>query len=96
MSSLLMAGILIFVFAVLNFYCSVQILRRVSEQDAKMNFFELRWQVHKKMQLYCRLTRNDDGHIGFAFYGYWISLIVMLMAIFWLFSSISTGDLAIS
>jgi hypothetical protein len=87
---LIIAGLVVtFVLGVVNFYYSVQVLRRVSEKDGKMNFFELRWQVHKQMKKYCQLTRSETGRIGIDFYGYWLSLILMLVAILWLITMLS-------
>lgn len=80
-----------FVLGLVNFYYSVQILRRVAEEDGKMNFFELRWQVHKQMKKYCQLTRAESGRVGVACYGYWLSLILMLFSIFWLLSLFSSS-----
>jgi hypothetical protein len=81
-----------FLCGVVNFYFSIQILRRVAEHDGKMNFFEIRWQVHKKMKPYCRLTRAEQGRIGNAFYGYWISLILLVTAILLSLSLLSAGS----
>lgn len=64
-----------------NLYFSIQILRRVTEAEIKVSFFEIRWQVHKHMKEYCRLTRQDNGRIGAAFYGYWLTLLSMLGAV---------------
>lgn len=87
---MIIAGLVVtFVLGVVNFYYSIQVLRRVTEDKGKMNFFELRWQVHKQMKKYCQLTRAETGRIGAAFYGYWLSLILMLVAIFWLLSMLS-------
>ena len=71
-------------FGMLNFYYSIQILRRVSIANVKISFFEIRWQVHKHMKNYKNLTRSEDGKLGFAWYGYWASLIAMLTTIVWL------------
>ena len=79
----------IFLFGVINFYFSLQILRYVAKTEVKMNFFELRWQVHKQMKLYCQLTRAQMGRTGGAWYGYWISLFLMLATILWFFSLLS-------
>lgn len=81
--------VVIFIFGVMNFYFSIQILRRVAKTEVRMNFFELRWQVHKQMKLYCQLTKSETGRIGGAWYGYWISLVIMLMTILWFFSLLS-------
>lgn len=92
MSWIVAALAVILLFAVMNFYCSVQILRRVSNNDGKLNFFELRYQVHKHMKEYCRLTRAEDGRIGSACYGYWLSFLAMLAAIYWLILLLGDGS----
>lgn len=66
------------VISLVNFYFSIQILRRVSAAEVKLSFFEIRWQVHKHMKRYRELTRQDTGRIGFAWYGYWLSLVAMI------------------
>lgn len=71
-----------------NFYFSIQILRRVRAEETKLSFFEIRWQVHKHMRTYCRLSRLDEGRIGRSFYGYWGSLLLMLAALVLLLTSI--------
>ena len=68
-------------FGLLNFYYSIQLLRRVSIANIKISFFEIRWQVHKHMKSYKEITRSEDGKLGFAWYGYWLSLIAMLITI---------------
>lgn len=67
-----------------NFYCSILILRRLKVVKGVLSFIELRWQVHKHMKDYCHVTRSEDGRIGAAFYGYWISLILMIGLVLWL------------
>lgn len=64
-----------------NFYFSILILRRVTAAEIKVSFFEIRWQVHKHLKAYCRLTRQDSGRIGGAFYGYWMTLLLMLLSL---------------
>jgi hypothetical protein len=81
---------LICIFGLINFYFSLQILRRVSESNAKMSFFEIRWQVHKQMKKYRTLTRDVGGHIGYAYYGYWLSLVLMLASVLGLFTLLTT------
>ena len=76
--------VLMLFFGLLNFYYSTQILRRVSFANIKISFFEIRWQVHKHMKSYKQITRSEDGKLGFAWYGYWLSLIAMLATIVWL------------
>jgi len=73
-------GLLIVLLALslVNFYFSIQILRRVSAAEVKLSFFEIRWQVHKHMKQYRELTHQDTGKIGSAWYGYWLSLIAMI------------------
>lgn len=55
-----------------------------------MSFFEIRWQVHKQMKKYRTLTRSDAGHIGYAYYGYWVSLILMLACVLGFFTLLTT------
>ena len=76
----MLIGLLIVLLALslVNFYFSIQILRRVSAAEVKLSFFEIRWQVHKHMKQYRELTRQDTGKVGSAWYGYWLSLVAMI------------------
>lgn len=78
----------LFVTSLVNFYFSIQILKRVSAAEIKISFFEIRWQVHKHLKDYCRLTREDNGRIGLAFYGYWLTLLLMLVAVLLLLAAV--------
>jgi hypothetical protein len=78
---LLFLLLLLLALGLINFYFSVQILRRVSSAETKPSFFEIRWQVHRSMKRYKDVTRSDSGKIGFAWYGYWLSLIAMVLII---------------
>jgi len=78
---LLFGLISLLITSLINFYFSIQVLRRVTAAEIKVSFFEIRWQVHKHLKAYCRLTRQDSGRIGGAFYGYWISLLLMLVSV---------------
>lgn len=88
-SSLLWLLVLLFS-SLANFYFSIQILRRVRAEATKLSFFEIRWQVHKHMRTYCRLSRQDEGRIGGFFYGYWASLVLMMVALVLLLASIGS------
>ena len=79
--------------SLVNFYFSIQVLRRVTAAEIKISFFEIRWQVHKHMKTYCRLTRQESGRIGAAFYGYWLTLLLMLAALVMLLSGFSGANL---
>ncbi|GEM_PF-1141519 len=81
--------IVLIVISLTNFYFSIQILRRVSAAEVKLSFFEIRWQVHKHMKKYRQLTRQDTGRVGFAWYGYWGSLLGMVGLIALLFVLLS-------
>jgi hypothetical protein len=63
-----------------NFYCSLQILKRISASsaDERMSFWDLRWQVVKFMQRYHRLIRDDERGVRAVWCGYWISLLVSI------------------
>ena len=84
--------ILLLFFSLVNFYYSIQILRRVSAAEIKISFFEIRWQVHKHMKKYRQLTRAETGSTGFSWYGYWLSLVAMIICGCWLF--VSLGSIA--
>jgi hypothetical protein len=66
--------------SLVNFFYATQILRKVSSAEIKLSFFEMRWQVHKHMKLYRQLCRQDTGRLGVEYYGYWLSLVVMIGA----------------
>lgn len=63
-----------------NFYCSLQILKRISSSstDERMHFWELRWQVVRFMQRYHQLIRDDEKEVRAVWYGYWISLLMSI------------------
>ncbi|MCK5782804.1 MAG: hypothetical protein KAH06_00010 [Desulfobacterales bacterium] len=88
---LLILLILLLFFSLTNFYYSIQILRRVSAAEIKISFFEIRWQVHKHMKKYRQLTRAETGHTGLSWYGYWLSLALMIICGCWLLVSLSAS-----
>ncbi len=73
--------ILLLFFSIINLYFSIQVLRRVSAAEIQISFFEIRWQVHKHMGQYKQLTRDETGRVGFAWYGYWGSLVAACMSV---------------
>lgn len=83
---LLIGLILLLVAGLTNLYFSIQILRRVSAAEVKISFFEIRWQVHKNLRQYCQLTRAENGRVGSALYGYWLTLSLLLFAVMILFA----------
>lgn len=91
---LLSSFLVLFFSSLVNFYFSIQILRYVSRADIKISFFELRWQVHKNMKAYKELCRNEFGRLGSAYYGYWLSLAVMIIAVLVMFYEMPWDSLA--
>ena len=83
---LLTCLIVLFAAGLVNFYFSIQILRRVSAAEIKISFFEIRWQVHKNLRKYCELTRAETGRMGAAMYGYWVTVILMLASVMTIFA----------
>ena len=77
---LLTGLVLLLVSGLANVYFSIQILRKVSAAEIKISFFELRWQVHKHLKVYKQLCRQQDGRLGYEFFGYWLSLAVMIVS----------------
>jgi hypothetical protein len=62
----------------LNFVCSVLLLRGLAEAGIKVRFFEIRWQVHKHMKTYRRVTTETTGKVAWPYYGYQASLAAMI------------------
>ena len=88
---LLLLLILLLCFSLVNFYFSIQILRRVSAAEIKISFFEIRWQVHKHIKTYRQLTRAETGRTGLSWYGYWLSLAAMICCGCYLFVSLGVS-----
>ena len=64
--------------AILNFICSILILRGLAATGLKVNFFEIRWQVHKHLKAYRQMTLQEKGHIAWPYYGYQASLAAVI------------------
>ena len=78
MTMLFLLGLLASGFA--NFVCSILILRALNEAGTPVSFYEMRWQVHKHLKTYKQVTVAANGKIGLPFYGYWGSLVGLLMS----------------
>ena len=63
---------------VLNFICSILILRGMAEAGIKISFFEIRWQVHKHLKNYRKITQESTGKTAWPYYAYQVSLASML------------------
>lgn len=57
-----------------NFISSILILRGMAEAGTKVNFFEIRWQVHKHLKDYRELTLERTGPAAWPYYAYKASL----------------------
>jgi len=62
-----------------NLVYSVKIVRTLTEAGVKVSVYELRWQVHKHLKAYRRITQEKDGAVGFAFYGYLVSFVLLIV-----------------
>lgn len=62
-----------------NLIYSIKIVRTLSEAGVKVSLYELRWQVHKHLKAYRSITREKEGAVGFAFYGYLVSLLLLIV-----------------
>jgi hypothetical protein len=73
--------------ALLNFICSILILRGMSEAGVKVSFFEIRWQVHKHLKGYRKISIEKNGNVAWPYYAYKGSLAGLVgFAILTLFS----------
>ncbi|HKI52099.1 MAG TPA: hypothetical protein VJ995_08500 [Geothermobacteraceae bacterium] len=75
MLKLLLTGLLLT--GLVNFACSILILRDLNAAGIKVGFYELRWQIHRHLKAYQRLCREQQGTIG-VYYGYLVSLLALI------------------
>jgi len=75
MFKLLLTGLLLT--GLINFACSILMLRDLNAAGIKVGFYELRWQIHKHLKTYQRLCREQQGAIG-VYYGYLVSLLLLI------------------
>ncbi|MBE0598606.1 MAG: hypothetical protein IH614_15190 [Desulfuromonadales bacterium] len=69
-----------------NLVCSIRLLRELAAAGVKVHFFEIRWQVHKHLPAYRKLTRERSGRVGLPYYGYigsGIALVVSAALLLW-------------
>jgi len=77
---------------ILNFICSILILRAMAQAGIKVSFFEIRWQVHKHLKQYRKLNLDSHGKIAWPYYAYQVSLAGIIG--FAILTLISFGDRA--
>jgi hypothetical protein len=58
----------------LNFICSILILRAMAQAGIKVSFFEIRWQVHKHLKQYRKISLECNGKVAWPYYAYQGSL----------------------
>ncbi len=63
---------------ILNFICSILVLRGLAQAGIKVGFFEIRWHVHKHLKTYRQISRQRTGRIAWPYYGYQASLAAMI------------------
>ena len=63
---------------ILNFICSILILRSMTNAGIKVSFFEIRWQVHKHLKQYRDVCIKSTGKIAWPYYAYQASLAGMI------------------
>lgn len=63
---------------IFNFICSILILRGLSASGIRVNFFEIRWQVHKHLKSYREINRRRHGRIAWPYYAYQASLVATI------------------
>ena len=62
----------------INLVYSILVVRGLAEAGVKVGLYELRWQVHKHMKTYKQITIKRDGRVGFSYYGYLVSLVLLI------------------
>lgn len=63
---------------ILNFICSILILRSMANAGFKVSFFEIRWQVHKHLKQYRDICIKNNGKTAWPYYAYQASLAGMI------------------
>ncbi len=70
-----------------NFAFSIVILRELAAANIKVSFYEMRWQMYKHLKTYRELTRARSGKVAFPYYGYLVTLGLMIgSGVLWLAS----------
>ncbi|MFO7983112.1 MAG: hypothetical protein R6V08_06635 [Desulfuromonadales bacterium] len=87
MTTFLLVAFLLFGLA--NFFFSLMILRTLRAAGVRVGIFEIRWQVHRHLKTYKKVTAAETGRVGFSFYGYWISLAGLVICAVLLVSSLT-------
>ena len=59
---------------VVNFICSILILQAMAQAGTKVSFFEIRWQVHKHLKQYRKISLDTHGKVAWPYYAYQGSL----------------------
>lgn len=75
--------------ALINFAYSISIVRELANAGTRVGFYELRWQVHKHLKTYRKVTLEKYGQVSFPFYGYIVSLVSMLLSGVLMFASLA-------
>lgn len=81
--------ILLLLCALVNFVSSILILRELAAGGIKVSFYEIRWQVHKHLKAYKKLTRERTGSVGLPCYLYLASLVGLAGSFLLLMMSLS-------
>ena len=63
---------------ILNFVCSILILRAMTRAGIKVSFFEIRWQVHKHLKQYRKISLDNTGKVAWPYYAYRGSLVGLI------------------
>lgn len=74
----------------INLVYSILVVRGLAEAGIKVGLYELRWQVHKHMKTYKQITMEKDGRVGFPYYGYLVSLVLLVVLALMLVLSLTT------
>lgn len=65
---------------VANFVFSILILRYLSASNIKVSYFEIRWQIHKHLKTYKKITKERSGKVGLPYYGYLTTLCLLIVS----------------
>ncbi|MDO3379982.1 hypothetical protein [Geoalkalibacter halelectricus] len=80
--------ILVLGFGIINYLCSIVIMRELAREKNSTLAFDLRWYVMKNLRRYRDMTREKYGRVGPAYYGYLASSACLFLSVVLLLDSL--------
>ncbi len=85
-------GILFLIAGLLNFTCSVLILRELHRAGIGGGSMETRWHVAKHLKTYKELSYKKNGSTGWPYYGYPVTFFLLILFFVLALASLSPSE----